>query len=205
MPQVPTIRGQAPPRVVTQPSIPDSALNVAAKANEAVIEPEPAIRVEDFVPPSQEELAARGLAQQTVTKRNSMTPLISPTPKETPKEPEVYPFTDEDRKKAAEVRAAKKYDWDNSPLEDALAYLALIRVECERGGLALQTRISQLKVETVKCFSCDNIINIGEGRFAGMRTRSNFETGIPESAYACSAACYLKLQRDFVHPVAIRG
>lgn len=199
MPSVPNVRGQVMPRVITQPPIPGAALDESAEDNRAEIKPEPAINIADIHQPSQEELAERGLAQQTVTKRNLMTPSSKPADP-TP----IYQFTDKDRKEAAAARAAKKYDWEAANLDEALAYLAEIRAECERGGLILQNRVSQLRIETVKCFSCENIINISEGRYAGMRTRSNFETGIPESAYACSAACYLKLQREFVHPTAIR-
>ncbi len=158
--------------------------------------PEPAIKVEDIPRPTQDQLAELSIAQQTVTKRNTMTP--SHTPADTP-----YEFTDADRAKAIEVRKAKRYDWELVPLDDALAYLAEIRVECERGGLILQKRVSELKVEKVKCFGCENIINLSEGRWATMRTRNNFETGLPESAYACSAACGLKLNREFAHPTRV--
>lgn len=188
MPSVPNVKGQVGPRVIIQPPI--SALEAQAE------QPEPAIKVEDFRPPSQEELAARGLATQTVTKRNQMTPSTEPA--------KHYQFTDDDRKDAIAARQAQKYDWETSTLDESLIYLAEIRAECERGGLILEKRISQQRVETVKCYSCENIINISEGRWAGMRTRNNFETNIPESAYACSAACYLKLQREFVHPITAR-
>lgn len=176
---------QPPPTQVTEVPIP--------------LEPEPAIKVEDIPRPSQEELAELSITQQTVAKRDTMTP--SHAAHLTTDKP--YEFTEADRAKAAEVRKAKRYDWELAPIDDALAYLAEIRVECERGGLILQKRVSELKVERVKCFGCDNIINLSEGRWATMRTRNNFETGLPESAYACSAACGLKLNRDFSHPTRV--
>ena len=152
--------------------------------------PEPATTAADHVPPTQDELAALSLATQTVAKRGTMTP----------GETVPYSFTPKDREEASKARWSERYDWEFSDIDDALAYLAEIRSECERGGLILQKRVSELKVEKVKCYSCSNVINISEGRWAGMRTRNNFETGVPESAYACSAACMLTLNRTFSHP-----
>ena len=195
MPSVPNVRGQVTPRVIIQPPLANDMPAIPA-IEVPDLEPEPAIKVEDFVPPSQGELAARGLAQQTVTKRNQMSPSTEPSIH--------YQFTDADRKEAVAARQAQKYDWETSALDESLIHLAEIRAECERGGLILEKRISQQRIETVKCYSCENIINISEGRWAGMRTRNNFETNIPESAYACSAACYLKLQREFIHPITAR-
>src|SRR2546421_96047 len=151
--------------------------------------PEPAKTAADHIPPTQEELAALSVAQQTIAKKNEMEPKV---------------LTPDERKekavKAVEARWSKRYNWDDADLDDALAYLAEIRLECERGGITLQKRVSELMVERVKCFGCDNVINVSEGRWATMRTRNNFETGIPETAYACSAACGLKLNREFTHP-----
>ncbi len=157
--------------------------------------PEPAIPIADIPRPTQDELAATSITQQNVKKRNEMTPNSEPA----------YHFTDSDRQKAVEARAAKKYDWENAPLDHALSHLAELRAECETGGLLLQKRVSELKVERVKCFGCENMINLSEGRWATMRTRNNFETGLPESAYACSAACGLKLNRDFAHPTRVQA
>lgn len=146
------------------------------------------------IPPTQDELALLSMKTQTVAKRNTMIPNSEPA----------YKFTDEDRDKALKSRWSSKYPWDTSDLDEALQYLAEIRAECEKGGIALQKRVSELRIERVKCFSCDNIIDISAGRWAGMRTRNNFETGVPESAYACSGACMLKVNREFTHPFHIR-
>jgi hypothetical protein len=160
-------------------------------------EPEPALTAADYPHPSQEELAALSVATQNVAKRNTMTPSAEPAP--TP----AYKFTEEDRQQANKERWGNRYNWELAPMDDALSYLAELRAEVERGGLLLQKRVSELKIERVKCFGCDNVINLSEGRWATMRTRNNFETGIPESAYACSAACGLKLNREFSHPLRI--
>ena len=194
VPNVPNIKPASPPRVIIQPPPGSDTPTIPA----IELEPEPAVNVADIVQPTQEEIAAKGLASQTVPRRNQMTPSTEVAAKPH------YQFTDKDREEAIAARKAQKYDWEGSALDESLVYLAEIRAEVERGGLILEKRISQQRIETVKCFSCENIINISEGRWAGMRTRNNFETGVPESAYACSAACYLKLQREFVHPVTAR-
>ena len=192
---MPTIPVAGTPRLANTTMIQPPPSQVIETDTTAI--PEPAIAVADIPRPSQDELAALSIATQNVNKRNTMTPApVSDTPE--------YKFTDADRKKASVSRWSSKYPWEVAALDDALAYLAEIRAECERGGLILQKRVSELKVEKVKCFGCDNIINLSEGRWATMRTRNNFETNIPESAYACSAACGLKLNREFTHPVAIR-
>lgn len=181
MPQVPNIQGQ--PTKMVQPPLSQ------VREPEPITTPEPARTASDHIPPTQEQLAALSIAQQTVVKRDAMEPHI---------------LTPDERKekavKAVEARWSKRYNWEDADLDDALAYLAEIRLEVERGGITLQKRVSELKVERVKCFGCDNIINISEGRWATMRTRNNFETGIPETAFACSAACGLKLNREFTHP-----
>lgn len=181
MPQVPNIAGL--PTKMVQPPLSQ------VREPDPLATPEPAKTAADHIPPTQEQLAALSIAQQTIAKKNEMEPHI---------------LTPDERKekaiKAVEARWSKRYNWEDADLDDALAYLAEIRLECERGGITLQKRVSELKVEKVKCFGCDNIINISEGRWATMRTRNNFETGIPETAFACSAACGLKLNREFTHP-----
>jgi len=166
----------------------------------AKVEPEPAIPVDQLPVKSQDELAAISIATQTISQRKNMTPSTEPAKPE---------LTHEDRVKqaklAAETRWSKRYNWEDSPIEDALEYLAEIRLEVERGGLVLQRRVSDMRVEKVKCFGCDNIINVSEGRWATYRTRNNYNTGIPETQYACSAACALKLNKEFVHPTNNRG
>lgn len=192
MPHVPEVAGQPRPKSITQPPIEtDPPIKVATKVEE--VEPEPAIPVSDR--PSQDDLAALSIQTQTVAKRNAMTPGAE--------KPSPYKFTDEDRKLASESHWTSRYPWDTADLDEALSYLAELRLETEKGGIALQKRISELKVERAKCFGCDNTIEISAGRWAGYRTRNNFETGIPEVAYACSAACMIKLNRDFAHPVRV--
>lgn len=181
MPIVPEIAGQPRPKSITQPPIEEPLIA------------EPKLPIPH--PSTQDELAALSIQQQTIAKRNQMVPGEE---KATP-----YKFTDEDRKLASESRWSSKYPWDTANLDEALSYLAELRIATENGGIALQKRISELKVEKVKCFGCDNVINISEGRWATYRTRNNFETGIPETAYACSAACGLKLNREYSHPVRI--
>lgn len=189
MPTVPNIAGQPSKavRVITQPPPSDVT-------DEPI--PEKALTAADIIPPTQAELAELSIQTQNVAKRNTMTPNSEP-----PKP--IYAFTDADRQKAEAARKAAQYPWETAPLDGALAHLAEIRAETEKGGLVLQRRVSEQKIEKVKCFGCDNIINLSEGRWATMRTRNNFETGLPESAYACSAACGLKLNREFSHPVRI--
>jgi len=158
-------------------------------------EPEPPLPI----PPAktQEELAKMAMDSQVVMTKGAMTP--SSTPPEPL--PPSYQFTDEDRAKALRMR--EKYDWENSPLNEALEHLAAIRLETERGGMLLQKRISENRVERVKCFACENIIEVTAGRFVTYRVRNNFETGLPEAAYACSQACALILNRDFPHPTRV--
>src|SRR5258707_4275726 len=178
MPSVPEVIGQPRPKSITQPPIEDE--------KPAILPP--------HVPPSQDEIPALSIQQQTMRK-----PTMTPNEDKSP----AYKFTDSDRKLAQEARWSTKYPWTTVDLDEALAYLAELRLETERGGITLQQRVSELKVERVKCFGCENIIDISAGRWAGYRTRNNFETGIPETGYACSAACMLKLNRDFSHPVRV--
>ena len=180
------------PEPVKDEPAPLSATPVIVKPVEPIL-PEPVLPIP--TPKSQDELATISIATQTITNKRAMIPST---------EPAKLPITDEQRviqaKQAIEARWSRKFDWNDSPIDMALEYLAELRLEVEKGGLTLQRRVSEARVEQVKCYSCDNIISISEGRWAGMRTRNNYETGIPESQYACSAACYLRLQRDFIHP-----
>lgn len=212
MPQVPNVAGQPVRKTITQPPIEEDdkaqAVPKVAKIaeNQAILVPPPASPAPTQLPPpstptppSQDELAALSITQQTIPQKGAMTPsLPSKEAKEAP-----YTFTDEDRKAASEKRWTKEYDWEETDIQEALGYLASIRAETERGGIILQRRVSELKVEKVKCYGCENIIDISQGRWATYRTRNNFETGLPESAYACSAACGLKLNREFSHPVRV--
>lgn len=194
MPQVPNVAGQPVRKTITQPPVEEDD---KAQAVPVLKPPPPAPTQLPPPPPSQDELAALSITQQTIPQKGAMTP----SPAKDPKEP--YTFTDEDRKAASEKRWTKEYDWEETDIQEALGYLASIRAETERGGIILQRRVSELKVEKVKCYGCENIIDISQGRWATYRTRNNFETGLPESAYACSAACGLKLNREFSHPVRV--
>ena len=116
-------------------------------------------------------------------------------------------------KKAAAARWSKRFDWLTCDIDDGMAYLAELRKESEAGGLIMQRRVSDMKVETVECYNptcmkgpvggdlkpTRTIIDISSGRFAGCRSRHNPETGIQETAYACSAACFLYLTGNFTH------
>jgi len=107
---------------------------------------------------------------------------------------------------AAKARWAKaKIDWETIPIEEALIVLADMRAEGELGGNIVQRRISQARVEETVCYnpSCmrdgqRTRIDIGSGRFAGKRDRINKDTGAYESAYACSAACWLYVTKNFL-------
>lgn len=139
-----------------------------------------------------------------------VTPIASPA---LPKPP----LTPEDKvaraKKAAEARWGEKFDWGAAPIEECKARLAELRSEAEKGGLALQARMSSETVRYAECYnpSClkgprdaagnptRTVLDIASGRFAGYRTRHSEETGLMESAYACSAACYLYLGQNFNH------
>lgn len=205
MPTVPNVEGQPKLKrelIAPAPNHPISGEPIheeVAKPNIPEPTPEPAKTAVDFKPPTQDELAQKGIASHNV-KTKEMVPGESPAkPDPTAEE------RSEKARKAIEARWSKRYDWENAPIDHALEYLAEIRAEVEKGGLVLQRRISVLKIERVKCFGCTNEINLSEGRYAGMRTRNNWDTGLPESAYACSAACYIKLCRDFEHPRLVKG
>lgn len=192
-------RAPAPtPTEIVAPPLPEPepGLLTGVEAVDLEPEPEPAQTAADFVPPTQDELAATGVRQQNVSPRGAM----EPGEDTTTKVPVPYKFTDADRAKAAASRnKLAKFDWEVEPMDECLAYLAELRAETERGGLVLQRRISEQRQSHAKCFACDNIIDIGAGRFAGSKTRNNFDTGLPEVAYACSAKCYIIMGRDFRH------
>lgn len=147
-------------------------------------------------PPSQDELADLSMKTQVVAK-DAMTPSDIPSPQPP------YTFTDADREAAAKAHWGKAYPWETAPLQDALSFLAEVRALCEKGGILLQKRASEERVQYVKCFGCENMVDISSGKWVTYRTRNNFETGLTETAYACSQACGLKLNRDFTHPVRI--
>jgi len=114
-------------------------------------------------------------------------------------------------KKASAARWSDRTDWETIDLEEGMRQLASLRSEVERGGLILQRRSENFRVQTAECYNPDcrkgpngtrTIIDIGSGRFAGSRTRHNMSTGMIETAYACSAACYLYMGSHFTHASA---
>lgn len=115
-------------------------------------------------------------------------------------------------KLAADTRWSKRFDWDTASIEDCQSKLSDMRAEAERGGLILQRRMSTERVNDAICYNPDckkndgkpAIIDIGSGRFAGSKSRINPDTGIMETAYACSAACYLYLSNNFRHSPVVR-
>src|SRR5882672_4521106 len=115
-------------------------------------------------------------------------------------------------KAAIEARWSKRFNWDDETIESCKDELANLRAEAERGGLILQRRMSAERVSTAECYnpSClkgpivdghpsRTIIDITSGRFAGSRSRINNDNGMMETAYACSAACFLYLSSNFKH------
>jgi hypothetical protein len=202
MPPVANVKGQpispAANKMIVPEPIKDEPIPLSATLPKVdkVDEPELAIPVDQLPVKSQDELAAISIATQTVAQKRNMVPST-----EIAKPPLTHEQRVEQAKLAAETRWSKRYNWEEAPIEDALEYLAEIRLETERGGLVLQRRVSEMRIEKVKCFGCDNIINVGEGRWATYRTRNNYETGLTETQYACSAACALKLNKEFTHPI----
>lgn len=116
-------------------------------------------------------------------------------------------------KAAIEARWSKRFNWDEETIESCKDELANLRAEAERGGLILQRRMSAERVTVAECYNPDclkgpldkdgnktrTILDIASGRFAGCRSRINGDTGIMETAYACSAACYLYVSANFKH------
>lgn len=122
-------------------------------------------------------------------------------------------------KLAAETRWGKRIDWELSTLDECKDKLADLRAEAEKGGIILQRRMSVERVDKAICYNPDcktglkdkdgiqhpAILDIISGRFAGTKCRINPETGLMETAYACSAACWLYLSNNFKHsPGAIK-
>lgn len=133
---------------------------------------------------------------------------VPETPSPKPKRTRVFEtMTPEERKERAKQAASKRWaspaavkvDWESIPLEEGLAKLADLSAELEsaRAILARRHEVATHDQKVVQCFSCQG--SIEPGKQAGSRTRHNPETGIMETAYACSAACFLVLCRDFPH------
>src|ERR1700722_4691629 len=100
---------------------------------------------------------------------------------------------------ASRAKWERKIDWEKCTLAEGMALIAEMRAELELGSNIIQNRSSREEQPEIRCFnpSCAKVIDVGSGRFAGMRTRNNFDTGLPESAYACSSPCFMVLTRDF--------
>lgn len=212
MPQVPNVAGQVTklakvnepsslpkPKVETELIVPGEDDSKVAIPTE--VQPEPAITPDQWKIPTQAELLEHTIATQTVLGKGATVESLSPSQPSQSKPPLTEAQRIERAKHAIESRWAKHYPWDSADIDDSLSYLAELRAEVEKGGITLQNRISVLKVEKVKCYGCEKVIELGSGHnFVGMRTRNNFDTGIPESAYACCQRCYIKLQREYEHP-----
>src|SRR3981189_3300961 len=101
MPQVPNIAGL--PTKMVQPPLSQ------VREPDPPATPEPAKTAADHIPPTQEQLAALSIAQQTIAKRNEMEPKV---------------LTPDERKekaiKAVEARWSKRYNWEDADLDDAL-------------------------------------------------------------------------------------
>lgn len=104
------------------------------------------------------------------------------------------------------LQQGSKVDWEAIPMEDGLQRLADLRAESDKGGLIMQRRMDEERVETRLCYnpSCKNgqdggrkLIVVGTGNFAGAKHRQNYETGKVETEYACSAACFMYLTNNF--------
>jgi len=107
---------------------------------------------------------------------------------------------------AALARHSQKFDWEACSLDDGLGKLADLRAEMEKASLVMQRRVSEAKVSRAECYNPEcrqpdgsrTIIDIGTGRFAGSRTRENPPGSRQyETAYACSAGCFMYLTRMF--------
>lgn len=115
-------------------------------------------------------------------------------------------------KLAADARWNRKFDWDKTPMDKCKDKLAELRAEAERGALVLQKRMSSECITQATCYNpaCKHgpevdgartpmVIDITGGRFVGCKTRMNPDTGLMETAYACSEGCYLYLSANFKH------
>jgi hypothetical protein len=91
-----------------------------------------------------------------------------------------------------------RVDWENTDMNEALCALAELRAELERGALILQRRQSETAIVEVRCCVCNNVIG-GTDKAVGSRTRMNYETGLYESFYVCSAKCFIKMGRDLLY------
>lgn len=98
------------------------------------------------------------------------------------KSPEFYK---ERAKKAAAARWEGRDKWTDMPLLEAERKLAEMRAELERATEIVRRRLTV--ADFVKCDTCSK--EIANGRWAQVRTRHDFDTGLPVSIYFCSARC----------------
>jgi hypothetical protein len=100
-------------------------------------------------------------------------------------------------KLAAAARWGKEFDWEKCPIDDGFAQLARLRAEAEKGGMILERRRDESKLERTVCYNPEcyqknsdgttkididgkplrTIIDITSGRYAGSRSRHNPDTG----------------------------
>jgi hypothetical protein len=135
-------------------------------------------------------------------------------------------MTDDERRirasNAAKARWHNRIDWETCDITLGMEEIAKLRAEAEKGGLILQRRASATMVRTALCYNPNcyqkgadglpitdstgnkirTVIDIASGRAVGSRCRTNQQTGMMETAYACSAACYLYLGSHFTHSSA---
>ena len=101
---------------------------------------------------------------------------------------------------AANIRWSNTFNWEESPLDDAIIQLADLRAELARAQEIVNRRvdISNMKQPTF-CYNpdCRKPIDLATGKWAGRRDRRNPETDEIESAYACSTRCWSYLVANF--------
>jgi len=90
--------------------------------------------------------------------------------------------------------AAARYDWENTPLEEACQHLAALRKEIEEGGRVLQQRTSTATFKDVPCHVCHKAIP--NGKWAQSRTIRNAATGLLAQIFLCSQLCISKYQQN---------
>lgn len=115
-------------------------------------------------------------------------------------------------KLAVNTRWKSQFNWETSSMESCHSRLAALRAEAEKGGLILQRRMDNDRVSTAICYNPDchtgpdhTRATFEISRAVGSRSRISQDTGLMETAYVCSAACYLYLSANFKHqPAAAR-
>lgn len=105
-------------------------------------------------------------------------------------------------KTAAATRWSQEFDWDGADLQEALIHLAELRAATQVGAIACERRASSQRVDEVSCAHCGNKIRVQAAK--GYRSRTNPETGLIEVGYACSAACFMYMGREWVQTGAVK-